>query len=68
MASSLPTFGLLHPYPGMNNTFVGRAFVGGGENNQAAGLSSTIGGGYNNTTSGDYATIGGGGGQTRYYN
>ena len=51
-ASSTPTFGLLFPYPGINSTFVGPAFVGGGENNQATGPWATVGGGRSNTASG----------------
>ncbi len=65
-ASSTPTFGLLFPYPGINNTFAGPAFVGGGEDNQATRPYSTVGGGKGNTASGygpfrgGYATVGGG--------
>ena len=61
MASSTPSSGVLFPYPGINNTFVAPAFVGGGENNQATGGWSTVGGGRNNDASGDYATVAGGG-------
>ena len=44
-ASSTPTSGVLFPYPGINNTFVGPAFVGGGEDNQATGPWSAVGNG-----------------------
>ena len=60
-ASSTPTFGMLMPYPGINNIFTGPAYVGGGEDNQASGTWSTVGGGRNNIASGNYATVGGGG-------
>ncbi len=67
-ASSMPTFGLLYPYPGIHNVSSGTySFVGGGENNQATGKSSTVGGGYNNTASGYHATVGGGGGSMGFY-
>ncbi len=59
-ASSTPTFGVLFPYPGINNTFVGPAFVGGGDNNQATGPWSTVGGGYYNNASGGFSTVAGG--------
>ncbi len=65
-ASSTPTFGLLFPYPGINNTFVGPAFVGGGEDNQATGPWSTVGGGKGNRASEDYATVGGGNNNTAF--
>jgi len=67
-ASSTPTFGLLVPYPGLDNAFVPPAFVGGGENNQATGPYSAVGGGRNNLAYGytyhgviGHATVGGGG-------
>jgi len=60
VASSTPTLGLLHPYPGLNNGFLAPAFVGGGENNQATGPWSTVSGGRGNLASGRYATVGGG--------
>ena len=41
-ANSTATFGMLFPYPGINNTFVAPALVGGGEKNQATGSWSTI--------------------------
>lgn len=60
-ASSAPTFGLLFPYPGINNTMSGSAaFVGGGESNLATGVWSTVGGGSNNVVAGDQGTIAGG--------
>lgn len=60
-ASSAPTFGLLWPYPGINNVVGGLSdFVGGGESNQATGAWSTVGGGNNNVASGVNGTIAGG--------
>ncbi len=47
MASSLPTFGMLHPYPGIENVSSGQySFVGGGQNNTASGKRATVGGGF----------------------
>ena len=51
-ASSIPTFGLLLPYPGMNNVFAAPAFVGGGQNNMASDDMATVGGGRNRELSG----------------
>ena len=59
-ASSTPEFGMLLPYSGINNTFTGSAFAGGGQNNQALGLCSVIGGGRDNYALGPASTIGGG--------
>ena len=59
-ACSIPTAGLLFPYPGIDNTFGGAAFVGGGRNNQATGPHATVTGGRDNLATGYYTTVGGG--------
>jgi hypothetical protein len=60
-ASSVPTFGQLLPYSGINNLMnAAGAFAGGGESNQATGTWSTVGGGFNNVVAGYQGTIAGG--------
>ena len=65
-ASSAPTFGLLFPYPGLNNSFdpADGSVVSGGESNVASVAHSTVGGGLNNTASSIYSTVGGGRGNS----
>ena len=64
-ASSAATFGLLFPYPGLNNTFDSATgdVVSGGTGNTANGDfpgHSTVGGGDQNSASGPWSTISGG--------
>ena len=59
-ASTVPTFGLLFPYPGQNNDFSGTNVVSGGVANSAGATHSTIGGGGSNATGDVGATVGGG--------
>ena len=59
-ASSVPTSGLLFPYPGDNNVFTAPAVIAGGKDNTTSGLFAAIGGGQNNTAAGNRSTVSGG--------